>query len=111
MNSVTRHLILWGDGFKCTLEIYEHKKCHQSTAFLTPINDGGGGGSGGQAAINNHMIASRGMAYVAAENTILQVNYLWPHKGNGQCAVLYLSTLALMFSCHRKRSHDGMNPV
>lgn len=69
----------------------------------------GGGSSGGgrQAAITNQMIAAYGVDYMAAANMILQANYLWPHKGNCQCAVLYLSFLAQMFSCHRQRSHEG----
>lgn len=67
---------------------YVHKKCHQSRAFLTPINDGGG--RGGQAAINNHTIASRGVAYVAVENTILQVNYLWPHRKRPTCRTVFI---------------------
>ncbi len=60
-----------------------------------------------QAAIMNQMIAAHGAAYIAAANMILQANYLWPHKGNCQCAVLYLSVLTHMFSCHRERNHEG----
>ena len=36
--------------------------------------------SGGQAAIMNQMIATPGVAYIAAANMILQANYLWLHK-------------------------------
>lgn len=88
---------------KCTCsnkKWINNRRCCRNV-FLTPIS------SGGQAAIMNQMIATPGVAYVVAANMILQANYLWLHKGNCQCAVLYLSVLAQMFLSRREGSHEG----
>lgn len=86
---------------------------HTKTGLITDVSGvkhfgrRSAGGSGRQAAIRNQMIDAHGVAYIAAANTILQASYLWPHKGNCQCTILYLSMLARVFSCHRERSHEG----
>lgn len=80
--------------------------CSHKTGLITGVNgvnyswrrlSDGGGEAGRQAAIMNQMIAACIVAYIGVANMILEANYLWPHKGNCQSAVLYLSVLAQMF--------------